>query len=82
MNFRNKLECSSFANLFKIVQCMKVRQEPSQVIYLSGATRKGRLLALPINNRLGWKDLKGANTLADYNIGPWCEVSYYIFSNC
>jgi hypothetical protein len=36
-------------------------------------TSEGRLLALPTNIRLGWKDLQGTNTLAYYktfvNIG-------------
>ncbi len=31
---------------------------------LSGAPLYGRLLALPTNNRLGWKGLSGANTVA------------------
>ncbi len=29
-------------------------------------TYQGRLLTLPINNRLGWKGLQGTNTLAYY----------------
>jgi len=44
---------------------------------LSGAALKGRLRALPTNNRLGWKGLLGTNTLAyygrkkPYDVGTW-----------
>jgi hypothetical protein len=53
------------------------------VKHLSGAPLKGRLLALPTNNVLGWKGLQGANALAYsrkfvtygrkkfYNIDTW-----------
>jgi hypothetical protein len=34
------------------------------VTNLSGAPLYGRLLAVPTNIRLGWKDLSGTNTLA------------------
>jgi hypothetical protein len=34
----------------------------THVKHLSGAPLKGRLLALPTNNRLGWKGLPGENT--------------------
>ena len=34
--------------------------------HLSDAPLLGRLLALPTNNRLGWKGLIGVNTLAYY----------------
>jgi len=47
-----------------IVKSLLVGQELTQVKHLSGAPLEGRLLALPTNNRLGWKDLPGANTLA------------------
>jgi hypothetical protein len=33
---------------------------------LSDAPHQGRLLALPINNGVGWKGLPGTNTLAYY----------------
>jgi hypothetical protein len=36
--------------------------------YLSGETLWDRFLALPTNIRLGWKGLKGANTLAYRNL--------------
>jgi len=34
--------------------------------HLTGVPLKGRRLALPTNNRLGWKSLPGTNTLAYY----------------
>ncbi len=37
MNFRNKLECLSLTCLSKIVQCLRERQEPTQVKQLLGA---------------------------------------------
>jgi hypothetical protein len=52
------------------------------VKHISVASLYGMLLALPTNNRPGWKGMKGANTLAYYakliiyghkmiyNIGP------------
>jgi hypothetical protein len=45
---------------------------------LSGASLSGKLQALNINNRLGWKGLPGANTLQTINIvlhsGQWQSV--------
>jgi hypothetical protein len=43
-----------------------VKQEPTLLKSLSDAPLKGRLLALPTKNRLGWKGLLGKNTLAYY----------------
>ncbi len=45
---------------------MRVRPEPTQVQHLSGAPLKGKLMALPANIRLGWKDQPGTNNLAYY----------------
>jgi hypothetical protein len=42
------------------------RPKPTGVKHLSGAPLKGRLLTLPTNIRLGWKDLTGTNALAYY----------------
>jgi len=56
---------------------LQVRQEPILVKHLSGAPLRGRLLALPANNRLGWKCLPGANALAYYEnpvLGPSVET--------
>jgi hypothetical protein len=89
MNFRNKLECCLLASLSRIVQCLRVRQETTQVKHLSGALLQGRLLAFHTNNILGWKGLPRANTLAYYenskltavkvyNIGLWCQC----YKNC
>ncbi len=64
--FCNKLECSSLTSLSRIVQYYQVRQEPTQVKNLLEAPLNNRLLALPTNNRVGWKGLPGANTLAYY----------------
>jgi hypothetical protein len=58
--------CLSLASLPRMVLCLWVRQEePLQVRSLSGAPFYNRLLALPTNNRLGWKGLSGT-TLAYY----------------
>jgi len=56
----------SLESISSIGKCVHVRQEPTQVKHLSGAPLKGRFLSLPSNNRLGWKGLPGANTLAHY----------------
>ncbi len=45
----------------------KDRGPGANVIYLSGAPLKRRLLALPANIRLRWKSLPRTNTLAYYN---------------
>jgi hypothetical protein len=50
MSFRNKLECLSLLSLFSFVQHLWVRQEPTLVKHLSGASLWGRLLALRVNN--------------------------------
>jgi hypothetical protein len=60
-DFRNKLEFLSLVGLSRLVYYFWVRQEPTQVKYLSGAPLYGRFLALPTNNKLGWK---GAKTFA------------------
>ncbi len=65
-SLNNKLECSSLASLSRIVWCLWVSQEPTQVKHLSGAPLQGRLLALPTSNRLGWKSLPGTNIIAYY----------------
>ncbi len=65
-NFSNKLECLSLESLSKIVLCFWARQMPTLVKHLSGAPLKGSLLALPTSNRLSFKGLPGANTLAYY----------------
>ena len=65
MNFRNKLEfapCKPFQD--SIVFGGKPGAYP--MTHLSGAHLLGRLLALPTNNRLGWKGLPGANTITYY----------------
>jgi hypothetical protein len=92
-NARNRLECLSLASLFRIVLCLQLRQEPTQVNPLSGASLKGTLRALSTNNIQGWKGLPGANTLAylgtfvNYdrkkfcNIGPWSKC-YETFYGC
>ncbi len=53
-------------------------QEPTQAKHLSGAPLKGWLLALPTNNRLGWKDLPEANTLPYYENSKLTAVKSFI----
>jgi hypothetical protein len=45
---------------------------------LSGALLYGRLGALPIDNRLGWKGLPGTNTLAYYENSKIMAVKSFI----
>jgi hypothetical protein len=72
MNVPNIPECLILAraSLSSLVQCLQIKPEPSRVKNLSGAPFLGRLLALPVNIRLGWKGLLGTNTLA------YCEHVY------
>jgi hypothetical protein len=44
----------------------------------SGAPLKGRLLALPTNNRLGWKGLSGANNLTHYKNSQLTDIKKLI----
>ena len=63
-NFCNKLEQSS---LSRILWCLQVRQEPTQVKQISDSPLKGsQILALAINIRPDWKVFQGANTLDYY----------------
>jgi hypothetical protein len=78
MNFYKKLKCFSLASLSRIVQCLQVRQEPTKVKHLSGAPLWGRRLALHTNNRIGWKGLPGANTLAYYANLKFTSVKSFI----
>jgi hypothetical protein len=84
--------CSFLASLSSLVQCLLVKQEPTQLKHLLGALLQGRLLALPSNNRLGWKGLPVTNTLAFYEnskitaikrlitLGPGdCAIKHYRF---
>jgi hypothetical protein len=45
--------------------------------HLSGAPLWGRFLALPTNNRLGWKDLPGVKTLAFCKNSKLTDVNFY-----
>ncbi len=47
---------------------MQVRLDPTQVKHLLAAPIPGRLVTLPTNIRLGWKDLPGTSTLAYYEL--------------
>jgi hypothetical protein len=58
------LEWLLLADFSSPVQCLRLRQELTQVKDLSGAPLLGGLLALLENIRLGWKSLSGTNTLA------------------
>jgi len=42
------------------------RPEPMLVVHLSGIPLYSSLLVLPTNIRLGWKGLRGINTLGYY----------------
>jgi len=53
--------------VLQLVQYLRIRPEPIQVKHLSGVPLKGRpLRALTANIRLGWKSLRGTNTLTYY----------------
>ncbi len=47
------------ASLCSQVYYLEIRPEPTQVIHLSGAPVKGRVLAFTTNIRLGWKGFQG-----------------------
>ncbi len=64
----------------KPFQCLRVRQEHTQVKHLSGATIQVRLLALPSNIRLDWNGLLGTNTLAYYEHSEITDVKSFITS--
>ncbi len=50
----------------------------THVKHVSGAPLNGRLLALPTNNRLGWKGFPGENTLAyRENFVTYCRKKFY-----
>jgi len=50
-----KLQSLYQVSLSRLPSCLRIRPEPTQVKHLSGAPVLGKLLALPINIRLGWK---------------------------
>jgi hypothetical protein len=55
-----------------------VKQEPTLLKNLSDAPLRGRLLALPANNRLSWIGLQGTNTLAYYENSQLKAVKSFI----
>jgi len=69
----NKLECVSLSAPSTIIYiCRKA------YLTLSVAPLYGRLLALPIDTRLGWKGLPGTNTLAYYGNSQLTSVKSFI----
>jgi hypothetical protein len=61
---QSKLECLS-----QSIKNLGNRLEPTQVEPLMELNCKYRFIVLPVNIRLSWKWLKGANTLAYYEKG-------------
>jgi len=49
--------------MLNVINQMFVSNAGARAVKLSGASRKGRLLALPSNIRLGCKGLPGTNSL-------------------
>ncbi len=45
---------------------------------LTGLCSKGRLMASPVNIKLGWKKMVVPNTLAYYNTAPITAVKSFI----
>jgi hypothetical protein len=73
MIFRNKLGCKPFQD--RTVFAGMTGAYPSETPFRCST---GRLLALPINNRLRWKSLAGANTLAYYENSQLTTVKSFI----
>jgi hypothetical protein len=66
MNAHNKLECLSQASLSTLVKFLWVQSGAyTRLEYLKDVIL-GKALALLANNRLGWKNFPGTNTLAYY----------------
>jgi hypothetical protein len=63
MNFRNKLEYLSLASISSLVQCLRVRAEPTRVKTFQ--VPHSRVGSWPYI-RLGWKGLPVTNALAYY----------------